>query len=232
MEVWSRMFERFTDEARRVLVLAQEEARALAHDFIGTEHLLLGILRHGKGPAPEALNVVGVTLDGARSRIAQAVQPRGTTAVGSPPFSSRAKKTLELALREALQLGHNHIRTEHLLLGIIREGEGVGAQTLLAFDVDLSRLRHEVTSRIEPPSPPGGPAVGRPAGRVWRSGRRIRAQPVGDPPRCPHCNSRLAETARYRVLDVRAAEPGEEGAAEISVTIVYCFRCGVALGPA
>ena len=91
MEVWSRMFERFTDEARRVLVLAQEEARALAHDFIGTEHLLLGILRHGKGPAPEALNVVGVTLDGARSRIAQAVQPRGTTAVGSPPFSSRAK---------------------------------------------------------------------------------------------------------------------------------------------
>ena len=142
------MFERFTDEARRVLVLAQEESRVLGHDFIGTEHLLLGILRHGQGPAPEALTTMGVTLEAARAQIAQTVGPRGTAAGGSIPFTPRAKKTLELALREALQLGHDHIRTEHLLLGVIDEGDGVGARTLVALDVDLSRLRDDVTSRV------------------------------------------------------------------------------------
>jgi ATP-dependent Clp protease ATP-binding subunit ClpC len=226
------MFERFTDEARRVLVLAQEESRTLAHDFIGTEHLLLGILRHGAGPAPEALSAMGVTLEAARARVAQTVGPRATTESGSIPFTPRAKKTLELALREALQLGHDHIRTEHLLLGLIREGEGVGAQTLVALDVDLSQLRQEVTSRLQPPATPDQPGPSRPASRVWRAGRRIRAQPAGDPPRCPNCSAALVETARYRVVDVPAAEPGEQVAAEISVAIIYCQRCGIALGPA
>jgi ATP-dependent Clp protease ATP-binding subunit ClpC len=225
------MFERFTDEARRVLVLAQEESRTLGHDFIGTEHLLLGILRHGQGPAPEALAALGVTLQAARARIAQTVAPRGSALAGSVPFTPRAKKTLELSLREALQLGHDHIRTEHLLLGLIAEDEGVGARTLVALDVDLSRLREEVRSRIEPSVPPDRPRVGRPPGRAWRAGRRIRAQPTGEPPRCPNCNAALADTARYRVVDVPAAEGGEHGRAEVAVTIVYCQRCGVALGP-
>jgi len=217
------MFERFTDEARRVLVLAQEESRVLGHDFIGTEHLLLGILRHGQGPAPEALTTMGVTLEAARAQIAQTVGPRGTAAGGSIPFTPRAKKTLELALREALQLGHDHIRTEHLLLGVIDEGDGVGARTLVALDVDLSRLRDDVTSRVRRP---GGTS-----GRVWRGTRRVRVQPSGHPPLCPACRAPLEETARYRVLDACTAEPDDRGNVPIPVTIAYCHRCGVALGP-
>jgi ATP-dependent Clp protease ATP-binding subunit ClpC len=217
------MFERFTDEARRVLVLAQEESRVLGHDFIGTEHLLLGILRHGTGPAPEALIAIGVTLEAARAQVAQTVRPRGTAPTGSVPFTPRAKKTLELALREALQLGHDHIRTEHLLLGLLDESEGVGTRTLVALDVDLSRLRDDVTSRV---GRPGGTS-----GRVWRGTRRVRAQASGTPPLCPSCRAPLEETARYRILDVCTAEPDEPGTASISVTIAYCHRCGVALGP-
>jgi ATP-dependent Clp protease ATP-binding subunit ClpC len=217
------MFERFTDEARRVLVLAQEEARVLEHGFIGTEHLLLGILHHGQGPAPEALAAMGVTLEAARAQVARMVGPQGTAVTGSVPFTPRAKKALELALRNALQLGHDHIRTEHLLLGVIDEGEGVGAQTLVALEVDPSRLREDVTS---PVSRPAGTS-----GRAWRAGRRVRAQPAGVPPLCPNCRAPLEETARYRVLDVSATEPNEPGAAPIPVTIAYCQRCGVALGP-
>ena len=217
------MFERFTDEARRVLVLAQEEARILEHGFIGTEHLLLGILHHGHGPAPEALTAMGVTLETARAQVAQMVGPQGTAITGSVPFTPRAKKTLELALRDALQLGHDHIRTEHLLLGVIDEGEGVGARTLVALDVDLSRLREDVTSRV---ARPGGTSV-----RAWRPGRRVRAQPSGTPPVCPNCRAPLEETARYRVLDACTAEPDDRGNAPIPVTIAYCHRCGVALGP-
>jgi ATP-dependent Clp protease ATP-binding subunit ClpC len=225
------MFERFTDQARRVLVLAQEEARGLEHDFIGTEHLLLGILRHGEGPAPEALNAVGVTLEGARTRVAELVGPSGSPRRQPPPFTPRAKKTLEMSLREALQLGHQHIGTEHLLLGIIREAEGVGAQTVVYLGGDLSRVRQELISRIERPDAPTPTSPQPPTGRVWRGGRRVRSQPVGgDPPRCPNCNAPLADTARYRVLDVHAAQEGESGSAVISVTVVYCGRCGVALG--
>jgi ATP-dependent Clp protease ATP-binding subunit ClpC len=224
------MFERFTDEARRVLVLAQEEARGLEHDFIGTEHLLLGILHHGKGPAPDALNASGVTLEAARSRIAEVVGPSGSPPRRPAPFTPRAKKTLELSLREALQLGHDHIGTEHLLLGLIREGEGVGARTMVDLAGDLSRVRQEVISRLERHEPATA-AVRPPAGRVWRGGRRVRTRPVGgEPPRCPNCKASLADTARYRVLDVSASEERESGTATISVTVVFCGRCGVALG--
>jgi hypothetical protein len=139
------VFERFTDRARRVLVLAQEEARLLNHNFIGTEHLLLGLVQEGDGVAARVIAGFGISLDDVRAKVHEAVGPSTAVLVGSAPFTPRAKKVLELALREALQLGHNYIGTEHILLGLVREGEGVGAQVLSSLGIDLVRVRHEVT---------------------------------------------------------------------------------------
>jgi ATP-dependent Clp protease ATP-binding subunit ClpC len=137
----SVVFERFTDRARRVVVLAQEEARTLDHNYIGTEHLLLGLLREGEGVAAKALESLGVSLDGVRRQIEEIAGP-GQRAPGGPmPFTPRAKQVLELSLREALRLGHSYIGTEHILLGLIREGEGVGAQVLVKLGADLDRVR-------------------------------------------------------------------------------------------
>jgi ATP-dependent Clp protease ATP-binding subunit ClpA len=138
------VFERFTDRARRVLVLAQEESRLLGHSFIGTEHLLLGLISNGKGSAFEALHRHGLTLDSARQEVEDLVGSNDSTPTGSPPFTPRAKKALELALRESLQLGHKEIRTGHLLLGLLREGEGVGVQVLSDLGVDPVELRRTV----------------------------------------------------------------------------------------
>ena len=135
------MFERFTDRARRVIVLAQEEARALQHNYIGTEHLLLGLIREGEGIAAKALTAKGVSLDDTRKQVEEMIG-KGTAAPnGHIPFTPHAKQVLELSLREALQLGHSYIGTEHILLGLIREGEGVGTQVLIKMDVDLGELR-------------------------------------------------------------------------------------------
>lgn len=142
------MFERFTDRARRVLVLAQEEAHRLNHPFIGTEHILLGLILERDGPAARALNSLGITLEAARGRVEETVGTRGATPSGSPPFTPRAKKALELSLREALQLGHSYIGTEHMLLGIVREGDGVGAQVLVSLGADLDRVRQTVTQMM------------------------------------------------------------------------------------
>jgi hypothetical protein len=142
-------FERFTDRARRVLVLAQEEARLLNHGFIGTEHILLGLIHEGDGLAAKALESLGVSLDGARERVEETIGPASPQlATSSPPFTPRAKKVLELSLREALQLGHNYIGTEHMLLGLIREGEGVAAQVLVSLGCDLQRAREVVISLL------------------------------------------------------------------------------------
>ena len=138
------MFERFTDRARRVLVLAQEEARLLNHNFLGTEHILLGLIHEGEGVAAKALESLGISLEAVREKVEETIGPAGTAASGAPPFTPRAKKVLELSLREALQLGHNYIGTEHLLLGLIREGEGVAAQVLVSLGADLSRVRQQV----------------------------------------------------------------------------------------
>src|ERR1700684_3847774 len=119
------MFERFTDRARRALVLAQEEARLLNHSFIGTEHILLGLLHEEEGVAATALQHLGFSLEAPRAKVEETIGLSGTSPTGSPPFTPRAKKVLELSLREALQLGHNYIGTEHMLLGLVREGEGV-----------------------------------------------------------------------------------------------------------
>src|SRR3989475_4783827 len=148
------MFERFTDRARRVVGLAQEEARMLNHNSIGTEHVLLGLIHEGKGIAAEALGSLGISLEAVRSQVEELIGRGGGTASGHIPFTPRAKKVLELSLREALQLGHNYIGTEHILLGVIREGEGVAAQVLMKLGADLNRTRAEVLSLLS--AHPGG----------------------------------------------------------------------------
>jgi ATP-dependent Clp protease ATP-binding subunit ClpA len=138
------MFERFTDRARRVLVLAQEEARLLQHSYVGTEHLLLGLIHEGEGLASKALESLGISLEAAREKVEETIGPVGSAPTGVPPFTPRSKKVLELSLREALQLGHNYIGTEHILLGIVREGQGVAAQVLFSLGADMSRVRQQV----------------------------------------------------------------------------------------
>jgi ATP-dependent Clp protease ATP-binding subunit ClpC len=152
------MFERFTERARQVVVLAQEEARTLGHNFIGTEHLLLGLLREEEGLAARVLESLDITLEEVRAQVARIVGSDEVSASGQIPFTPRAKKVLELALREALALGHNYIGTEHVLLGLARENEGVAARILLDFDADGEKIRTAVlqwlTGMPSPPPPP------------------------------------------------------------------------------
>jgi len=138
------MFERFTDRARRVVVLAQEEARMLNHNYIGTEHILLGLIHEGEGVAAKALDSLNISLDAVRQQVEEIIGQGQAAPTGHIPFTPRAKKVLELSLREALQLGHNYIGTEHILLGLIREGEGVAAQVLQKLGADLNRVRQTV----------------------------------------------------------------------------------------
>jgi ATP-dependent Clp protease ATP-binding subunit ClpC len=150
------MFERFTDRARRVVVLAQEEARLLNHSYIGTEHILLGLIHEGEGVAAKALESLGISLEAVRSQVEEIIGTGGSSPSGHIPFTPRAKKVLELSLREALQLGHNYIGTEHILLGLIREGEGVAAQVLVKLGADLSRVRQQVIQLLSGYQGPGG----------------------------------------------------------------------------
>jgi ATP-dependent Clp protease ATP-binding subunit ClpC len=139
------MFERFTDRARRVIVDAQNEARSLGHNYIGPEHLLLGLINEGDGVGAKALEAMQISTDTVRGRIEEiAGRGQGPPGTGHIPFTPRAKKVLELSLREALQLGHNYIGTEHILLGLIHEGDGVAAQVLVGLGVDLDRTRQLV----------------------------------------------------------------------------------------
>src|SRR5437763_9560422 len=152
------MFERFTDRARRAVVLAQEEARMLNHNYIGTEHILLGLIHEGEGVAAKALESLGISLEGVRQQVEEIIGQGQQAPSGHIPFTPRAKKVLELSLREALQLGHNYIGTEHILLGLIREGEGVAAQVLVKLGADLSRVRQQVIQLLSGYSGPGGQA--------------------------------------------------------------------------
>jgi ClpA/ClpB-like protein len=142
------MFERFTDRARRVVVLAQEEARVLHHNYIGTEHILLGLLREREGVAARVLERIGISADAVREKVASIIGEGGDVPTGHIPFTPRAKKVLELSLREALQLGHNYIGTEHILLGLVREGEGVAAQVLVNLGAELSWVRQAVVNEL------------------------------------------------------------------------------------
>ena len=138
------MFERFTDRARRVVVLAQEEARLLNHSYIGTEHILLGLIHEGEGVAAKALESLSISLEAVRAQVEEIIGQGGSSPSGHIPFTPRAKKVLELSLREALQLGHNYIGTEHILLGLLREGEGVATQVLVKLGADLGKVRQQV----------------------------------------------------------------------------------------
>ena len=162
------MFERFTDRARRVVVLAQEEARMLNHNYIGTEHILLGLIHEGEGVAAKGLEALGISLEGVRAQVEEIIGQGQQAPSGHIPFTPRAKKVLELSLREALQLGHNYIGTEHILLGLIREGEGVAAQVLVKLGADLNRVRQQVIQLLsgyqgKEAATSGGPAEGTPS---------------------------------------------------------------------
>jgi ATP-dependent Clp protease ATP-binding subunit ClpC len=142
------MFERFTERARRVVVLAQEEARMLNHNYIGTEHILLGLIREGSGVAAKALESLGISLEAVRQQVKEIIGRGQQSPSGHIPFTPRAKKVLELSLREAQALGHNYIGTEHILLGLIREGSGVAAQVLVKLGADLNRTRQQVVQLL------------------------------------------------------------------------------------
>jgi ATP-dependent Clp protease ATP-binding subunit ClpC len=218
------VFERFTDRARRAVVLAQEEARMLNHDYIGTEHLLLGLVREYDGVAGKALTSLDISLEAVRKQVEEIIGQGQAVPRGHIPFTPRAKKVLELSLREALQLGHNYIGTEHILLGLIREGEGVSAQVLLKLGADLNRVRQTVIQLLSGSTEVAEAGSGETVGGYVE----VTASPVevvvDDAPTCPNCFGALDETLAVKVLETTA------GGETLSVKIAYCTRCGVALG--
>jgi ATP-dependent Clp protease ATP-binding subunit ClpC len=173
------MFERFTDRARRVVVLAQEEARMLNHNYIGTEHILLGLIHEGEGVAAKALESLGISLEAVRQQVQDIIGQGQQAPSGHIAFTPRANKVLELASQEALQLGHNYIGTEHILLGLIREGEGVAAQILVKLGADLNRVRQQVIQLLHGyhGKEPAGEGKGSAGGRL---GKRERARLMND----------------------------------------------------
>ena len=221
------MFERFTDRARRVVVLAQDEARMLSHDYIGTEHLLLGLVREGDGFAARALVSLDISLEAVRLQVQEIIGRGQAAPTGHIPFTPRAKKVLELSLREALQLGHNYIGTEHILLGLIREGEGVAAQVLQKLGADLDRVRQTVIQLL---SGAAGAEVRKVEGgaemevELATETAPVAVPSAQDAPMCPNCFAALDET-----LAVKTVETTSEGE-QVSMKIAYCNRCGVALG--
>jgi ATP-dependent Clp protease ATP-binding subunit ClpA len=256
------MFERFTDRARRVLVYAQDEAKLLEHNYIGTEHILLGLVAEGEaeggsegaeggslggseraeggsegsqggseGIAAEALAAFGITLPAARQKVAETVGPATHSERGSPPFTPRSKKVLELSLREALTLGHNYIGTEHILLGLVREGEGVAAQVMVALGADLGSIRQRVLELIAATAPPTGTRRPWPRTRGPLGGSIGTRSPSGPAPeaspRC-RCGADLAEAARYRTFEVLAAT-GQPDQTPLKANVVYCRHCGFVL---
>jgi ATP-dependent Clp protease ATP-binding subunit ClpC len=181
------MFERFTDRARRVIVAAQSEARGLDHNYIGPEHILLGLIGEGSGVGVKAFASMGISTDAVRQRVEQVIGRGQGASQGHIPFTPPAKKVLELSLREALDLGHTYIGTEHLLLGLIREDEGVAAQVLAGFGVDLHRARQQVIVLLagRDPEAPAAP------GPALADDLRVRLASMAD--RLAVIESRLAE---------------------------------------
>jgi ATP-dependent Clp protease ATP-binding subunit ClpC len=200
------MFERFTDRARRVVVLAQEEARMLNHNYIGTEHILLGLIHEGEGVAAKALESLGISLEAVRQQVEEIIGQGQQAPSGHIPFTPRAKKVLELSLREALQLGHNYIGTEHILLGLIREGDGVAAQVLVKLGADLNRVRQQVILLLHG-------YQGKPSAAAGAVESRLSAveERVGIPPAAAELDQQIRQ-ARIDRLAAEAAEDYERAA--------------------
>jgi ATP-dependent Clp protease ATP-binding subunit ClpC len=189
------VFERFTDRARRVLVLAQEEARLLNHNYIGTEHLLLGLIHEGEGVAATALESLGISLEAVRAQVEEIIGQGQSAPTGHIPFTPRAKKVLELSLREAKQLGHNYIGTEHILLGLIREGEGVAAQVLVKLGAGLDRVRQQVIHVLS-----GSAAAG------MEAGARTRLVRMTVPEELRQAEEQLAQVRREKEAAIDAED--------------------------
>lgn len=221
------MFERFTDPARRVVVYAQEEARLLDHNHIGTEHVLLGLIREGDGVGAKALEALGISLEAVRHQVEEIVGRGQAAPTGHVPFTPRGKKVLELSLREALQMGHEDIGTEHILLGLVREGEGVAAQVLVNFGANLNRVRQTVLQLLSGyvgEAAAGGEVAQQtlPRGELAEPGLASRVDP-DDFPLCPFCSSPLQDSLRAK--EILAAGEGRP-----NVRIAYCDECGAAVG--
>ena len=213
------MFERFTDRARRVVVLAQEEARMLSHNYIGTEHILLGLIHEGEGVAARTLESMNISLEAVRRQIEEIIGHGQATPTGHIPFTPRAKKVLELSLRESLQLGANYIGTEHILLGLIREGEGVAAEVLQKLGADLNRVRQTVIQVLS-----GYPAASEEiptTGSTPASGTKRWTPASG--PSCPWCSLPLEGSLAYRTM---VAAPDDDEGDPISLFLLYCKSCG------
>jgi ATP-dependent Clp protease ATP-binding subunit ClpA len=199
------VFERFTDRAQQVVVLAQEEARMLNHNYLGTEHLLLGLVHEGEGVAARALESLGISLQAVRQQVEEIIGQGQQAPAGHVPFTPRAKKVVELAQREANDLGHNYIGTEHLLLGLVREGEGVAAQVLVKLGADLAGVRQQVVHLLH------GPAGSAVAGQRRRRGKRARARLFNDGlARIDALDRRLAAIERWAGLRPDLAGLDEE----------------------
>jgi len=196
---WPHMFERFTDRARRVVVLAQEEARLLNHSYIGTEHILLGLIHEGEGVAAKALESLSISLDAVRAQVEEIIGQGGSSPSGHIPFTPRAKKVLELSLREALQLGHNYIGTEHILLGLLREGEGVATQVLVKLGADLGKVRQQVIQLLSGYQGPG--AKGEAAGSAAAPGNKEESGEKGGSQVLDQFGRNLTQLAREKKLD-------------------------------
>jgi ATP-dependent Clp protease ATP-binding subunit ClpA len=202
------MFERFTDRARRVVVLAQEEARMLNHNYIGTEHILLGLIHEGEGIAAKALESLGISLDAVRQQVEEIIGQGQEAPSGHIPFTPRAKKVLELSLRESLQLGHNYIGTEHILLGLIREGDGVAAQVLVRLGADLNRVRQQVIQLIAGRPPREGAPGPEVQARLDVAEGRLAAleQRVGTGPDTSDLDEQIAQVRREKESAVDAQD--------------------------
>lgn len=225
------MFERFTDRARRTLVLAQEEVHLLQQDYIGTEHLLLGLLHEGKGVAANALTQSGVTLDGCRRIIASTSTPSPTANAMSPAFTAGTKKVMEGALGQALRRGHNYIGTEHLLLALLENPDNKAVQVLVELGADPFQISQGVDeillgySQSDRAAPPNrGDAENIDLTLASGSGARRRFNPE-EGPICYQCRAPLRDFARYRTIQV---PPGllERSPDSLTFKILYCSRCG------
>lgn len=219
------MFETFTERARRVVVFAQAEARMLNHDYIGTEHLLLGVLREGESIGAHALTAAGVSLESARRQLEDIIGAGDAPPTGHIPFTPRAKKVLRLSLEEAQQLGHLYVGAEHLLLGLIREGTGVAAQIIVKLAGDLDRVRGSVVDGLR-----AEPTEGVPRSRAFERTMAVTIsaeEDSGEWPLCPVCRASLHETLARATIRARNPDADDRS----PMVIAYCGGCGTAVGP-